>query len=337
LSRASICAALITQLGEDPELAERPAPLSANGELLIDVLASALNPIDIAVASGRFFGGSPSVPYVPGAEAVGRTVTGAAGISAGTLVYVAGAGFGTSRDGGLAEQALAPADSVVALPPDADAATAVALGIAGLAGWLPLAWRAPVREDDRVLILGATGVVGMVAVQAAKILGARHVTAAGRDPVALESALAAGAEAIVSLDTDDSAELAKRLRDASGGAGPTYVFDPLWGSAIEAAADAAAPGARIVNLGQSAGAMARLGSGAVRGKQLEIFGYLNFAVPAEVRAAAHAALLHHASLGEIKVPMVSIGLDEVAEHWRLQAAGSRSKFVVLPTSLTTGS
>jgi NADPH:quinone reductase-like Zn-dependent oxidoreductase len=323
-------AALITRLGDAPQLAERALPSASDGELLIDVLASALNPIDIAVASGRFFAGSPPVPYVPGAEAVGRAANDADGIAAGTLVYVSGAGFGTSRDGGLAERAVAPAGSVVAVPDDADPATAVSLGIAGLAGWLPLAWRAPVRADDRVLILGATGVVGRVAVQAAKLLGAHHVTAAGRDPVALQSALQLGADAVVSLDTDDVTELARRLHDACGGAGPTYVFDPLWGPAVEAAVEAATPGARIVNLGQSAGPTARIASGAVRGKQLEIVGYLNFAVPADVRGQAHAALLDHARRGEITLATVPVALQDIAEHWRLQAAGSRSKYVVLP-------
>jgi len=325
-------AALITKLGEPPSVTERPAVQSDSdgGSVPIEVLASALNPIDIAVGSGRFFAGHPPLPYVPGAEAVGRVMTDCLGFVAGSLVYAAGAAFGTGRDGGLAEQARAPREALVRLPDGADPIAAAALGIAGLAGWLPLAWRAPIRPDDEVLVLGASGVVGRVAVQAAKLLGAARVVAAGRDHDALSATLEIGADAIVLLNGTDTNELAGRIQGAFGGSGPTYVFDPLWGPAVEASAQAARPGARIVNLGQSAGAEATMSSGAVRGKQLEILGYLNFAVPADVRAHAHRALLQHAAAGRIQVPIERVALERVGDCWRRQANGPRSKFVVLP-------
>ncbi len=324
-------ATLITQLGAPPEPADRPEPVAGDGETLIDVLASAINPIDNAVGSGSFYAGNPSTPYVPGAEAVGRVVRSPT-LAVGATVYLAGAGFGTRRDGGLAEQAVAPAAAVVELPADADPIAAAALGIAGLAGWLPLAWRAPVRADDRVLVLGATGSVGLVAVQAAKLLGAGHVIAAGRRPDGLRRAAEAGADATVALDADvdDGVTLAERLREACGGDGPTYVFDPLWGDVAAAAIAAAAPGARIVNLGQGAGAQATLLSGAIRGKQLEIYGYLNFAAPAEARCEAHRRLLVHAARGELRLPYERIGLDGVPDGWTRQACGVERKIVVGP-------
>jgi NADPH:quinone reductase len=132
----------------------------------------------------------------------------------------------------------------------------------------------------------------------------------------------------VSLDVEDPAELVDRMRDAAGGDGPTYVFDPLWGSAVEAAMAAAAPGARIVNLGQSAGPNATLPSGAVRGKQLDIYGYLNFAVPADARADAHRRLLDHAQRGELRIPIDEIGLDDVAAAWQRQVRGTDRKLVI---------
>jgi NADPH:quinone reductase len=321
-------AAVIATLGEPPAVRDVPAPEAVEGEVLVDVLASALNPIDIAVGSGRFFAGHPPLPYVPGAEAVGRVVAGE-GFPDGTLVYLSGAGFGTARDGGLAERAAAPAAAVVALPADADPGLAAALGIAGLAGWLPLAWRAPVRAEDRVLVLGATGVAGRIALQAARLLGAARVVAAGRRAAALEDALELGADATVDL-AGTPEELAERFRAACGGDGPTYVFDPLWGEPARAAVLAAAPGARIVNLGQSAGAEATLPSGAVRGKQLELFGHLNFAVPAAVRAEAHAELLAHVAAGRIGVAIERVALDDVSAAWTRQASGADAKLVVEP-------
>jgi NADPH2:quinone reductase len=321
-------AAVIATLGEPPAVGDVPEPEPGDGELLVEVLASALNPIDIAVGSGRFFAGHPPLPYVPGAEAVGRVLQSDA-FPAGTLAYLSGAGFGTARAGGLAERAAAPAAAAVALPADADPGLAAALGIAGLAGWLPLAWRAPIRPDDRVLVLGATGVAGRIAVQAARILGAARVVAAGRRADALGEALELGADAAVKLDGGPE-ELAERFRAACGGAGPTYVYDPLWGAPATAAILAAAPGARMVNLGQSAGADATLPSGAVRGKQLELYGYLNFAVPASVRAEAHAQLLAHVADGALRVAIERVALEDVAGAWTRQAAGTERKLVVEP-------
>jgi NADPH2:quinone reductase len=320
-------AAQITKLGTPPTVIDVEAPTTAGpGELLIDVLAGALNPIDIAVASGGFFAGHPELPYVPGAEAVGRVIAGD-GIAAGSLVYISGSGFGTTRVGGLAERIVAPRDATVELPPDTEPGLAAALGIAGLAGWLPLSWRAPVRRDDRVLVLGATGTAGLVAVQAARLLGAERVVAAGRRPDALERAKAAGADATVELGGTVE-ELAERFRDAAGGDGPTLIYDPLWGEPATAAALAAAPEARIVNLGQSAGATATIPSGAVRGKHLEILGYFNFRAPVQERVLALREMLRHAAAGRHKVPLHRVPHVDHPEAWGEQAAGPGRKIVI---------
>ena len=282
-------AALITELGRPPQLGEAPEPA---GESL-EVLAAALNPIDRAVAAGQFYGGHPALPYVPGCECVGRE-------SGGRVVWTFGGGLGLARNGAMAERAELGA-VVAEVPEGADPALAAALGIAGLAGWLPLAWRAPVREGDRVLVLGATGTVGQVAIQAAKLLGAAHVVAAGRDREGLERALELGADAAVPLDGDFGE--------------PTYVLDPLWGEPLERAVAAAAPGARIVQLGQSAGPTATLTSAAVRGKQLEVYGFSDFAVPADVLAEHYTRLVGHALAGEIRVEVERVGLDEIGAAW----------------------
>ena len=155
-------AAVISELGRPPELADRPEP---SGEAIYEISAVSLNPIDVNVGAGRYFGGHPEFPYVPGCEGVGRAPDG-------TRVYLFGDGLGLSRDGLLAERAAAPAALGIPLPDAVSDEIAASCGIAGMAGWMPVAWRAPVRTDDRVLVLGATGTVGLVAMQAAKLLGA---------------------------------------------------------------------------------------------------------------------------------------------------------------------
>jgi NADPH2:quinone reductase len=205
---------------------------------------------------------------------------------------------------------------------------AAAFGIAGLAGWMPVARRAPVRAGETVLVLGATGAAGMVALQAAGLLGAGRVVAAGRDAEALARASELGADATVRLD--NAGDLADRLRDACGGDGPTLIVDPLWGGAVLPALEAAAPGARVVHIGQSAGAEAPLPSRLVRGKQLEILGYSTFAMPHEVLEEEYQRLVGHASSGAIRLPIERIGLDRIAEAWRRQAGGPHAKIVVVP-------
>lgn len=259
----------------------------------LEVLAAALNPLDRAVAAGKFYGGHPPLPYVPGCECVGRE-------PGGRVVWTFGGGLGLARSGTVAERA-EPGAVVAEVPDGADPALAAVLGIAGLAGWMPVAWRAPVREDDRVLVLGATGAAGEVAVQAAKLLGAAHVGAAGRDHGKLERALELGADEAVGLDGDFGE--------------PTYVFDPLSGEPLERAVAAAAPGARIVQLVQSAGPTATLPSAAIRGKQLEVLGYSNFAAAADTLAEHYRRLVAHAAAGEIEIDFEPIGIDDVAGVW----------------------
>ena len=308
-------AAVINELGRPPELADRPEP---SGEAIYEISAVSLNPIDINVGAGRFFGGHPELPYVPGCEGVGRA-------PGGGRVYLFSDGLGLSRDGVLAERSAAPADLGIPLPDSVSDEIAASCGIAGMAGWMPVAWRAPVRTDDRVLVLGATGTVGLVATQAAKLLGAAHVVAAGRNRERLERAAELGADATVSLEEDD---LVTAFKEASGGDGPTYICDTLWGPPAVAAIQAAAPGWRLVQIGQSAGAEATLASAGIRGKMGELYGYLDFAVPRNEFHAQYLRLVGHAAAGEIIYDIESYPLERVAEAWERQAAGANAKIVV---------
>jgi NADPH:quinone reductase len=314
-------AALLTELGRPPEPTEVDAPEPGEGEVLVEVAATPLNPIDIAVGAGRFYGGHPELPYVPGNECVGR-VSGT-----GELVWVYGRGLGTRRDGGLAELVAAPREALYPVPEGADPALAGAMGIAGLAGWLPVAWRAPVREGETVLVLGATGTVGLVAVQAARLLGAGRVVAAGRREAGLARAKEAGADATVRLDEND---LVAAFREACGGEGPSLVVDPIWGEPLRAATEACAAGARIVNVGQSAGPEATITSAAVRGKQLEILGFRIETAGREVIEREYRRLVEHALAGDVRVDVEEVPLEDVADAWGRQNEGAGVKLVVVP-------
>ena len=309
--------AVITTLGEPPEVRDLPEPVAGDGEALVEVECVPLNPVDISIGAGRFYGGHPPLPYVPGEEAIGRRV------DTGERVWIYG-----RFTGGLAERVVAPEASLTPVPEGADCALAGAAGIAGMTGWLPVTWRAPVREDDRVLVLGATGAVGLVALQAAKLRGVSRVVAAGRDPEGLERARRLGADDVVELDDGD--DLAERFRAAFDGDGPTYVVDPLWGAPLEAAAEACARHARIVHLGQSAGPEATLKSSAVRGKSLDLHGLSTGQTPRDVLAREYAELVGHVMRGEIELDVERVPFEQVADAWQRQASGSpKQKLVVL--------
>jgi NADPH2:quinone reductase len=308
-------AAVVTELGRPPEITDRPEP---DGEAIYEVAAVSLNPVDINVGAGRYFGGHPELPYVAGCEGVGRAADG-------TRVYLFNDGLGLSRDGLLAERAAAPADLGIPLPEAVSDELATSGGIAGMAGWMPVAWGAPVRQDDRVVVLGATTTVGLVAVQAAKLLGATHVVAAGRNSKRLERAAELGADATVNLEEDD---LAAAFKEAAGGNGPTYIVDTLWGAPVAAAIQAAAPGWRMVQVGQSAGAEASLTSAAIRGKMGELYGYTDFAVPKDEFREQYLRLVGHAAAREIVFDLATYPLERVGEAWERQATGANAKIVV---------
>lgn len=300
-------AARIEELGSPPTAGE----IESDGA--IEVAAVALNPLDLAVGAGRFYGGHPPLPYVPGAEAVGR--------HGGARVYLFGEGYGTRRDGFLCERTDFPAERAVPVPDELDDALAAAVGIVGTAAWVPLARLARVRKDDRVLVLGATGLVGTIALQVARLLGAERVVAAGRDETKLARLGELGADATVPLDADD---LPGRMRQACGGDGPTIVFDPIWGAPAEAAIEAAAPRARVVNLGQSAGPAATITSAAVRGKQLTIVGHANVAMAPDDRRAAYEEVAAHAAASRIRFDFETFGLEQVGDAWSAQTAGRKA-------------
>lgn len=306
-------AAQVSELGRPPEVTEIEVP---DGGDAVEMLAVALNPIDLAVAAGRFYGGHPELPYVPGCEGVGRRTDG-------TLVHLFGGGLGLRRNGTLAERVAPPDGAAVELPGDVDPALACACGIAGLAAWGPVTRSAAVGAGDRVLVLGATGTAGMIALQAARLRGAERVVGAGRNRERLERARELGADEIVELDGGGD-ELAARFKEACGGDGPTVVIDPLWGEPARAASEAAAPRARIIQFGQSAGPEATFASAVVRGKELRIEGYSDFALSSDERRTLYLELLEHAQAGRITIDLERFPLDRVADAWQAQAGGTKA-------------
>jgi NADPH:quinone reductase-like Zn-dependent oxidoreductase len=178
-----------------------------------------------------------------------------------------------------------------------------------------------------VLVLGASGVLGQIAVQGAKLLGAARVVAAARSREGLERCLALGADAAVSLDEPD--DLAAAFGEAAEGR-IDVVLDPLFGAPFAAALGAASFGARIVQIGASAGAEATVPSAPIRGKMLVIMGHANFAAPPEVKREAYERMAAEAVAGRLRVETEPLALELVGEAWARLAAGSHRKIEAGP-------
>jgi len=308
-------AAVLRELGV-PDYDEFAEPRADGGNAVVEVRAAGLNPVDVSIAAGRFYAGVPPLPSVAGREGVC--------VLDGERVYFDAP---VAPYGSMAERALIDPGSTYRLPDALDDGLALALGIAGLAAWLALDWRAQLEPGEHVLVLGASGVLGQIAVQAAKHLGAARVVAAARSAEGLERAQALGADAVVRLG--EPSELAAALREAAAGR-IDVVVDPLFGEPFAAAVEAASFRARLVALGSSAGVTSTLSSAAVRGKMLDILGHSNVFAPPDVKRAAYLRMAELAARGELLVDVEHIPLADVRHAWERIAASAHRKLVLVP-------
>jgi NADPH2:quinone reductase len=255
--------------------------------------------------------GNLPVPYVPGTEGVGQ-------LQDGTRVY-----FTPTQHphGSMAEFAPVAADRAFPLPEALTDADALGIGIAGSTAWLAMTWKAHPQPGESVLVLGATGAVGQIAVQAAKLLGASRVVAAGRKRDVLEELRGRGADELVVLDEGYE----QRLQDASKG-GFDLVVDSLFAAPMAAALRATRYGGRIVNLGMRAGRMMELSGLDWKGRDL-----LNYNMdlpPVAAYRAAYEALARHVIARELHVNHESLPLSDVAIGWDRQARSPNTKLVI---------
>jgi NADPH2:quinone reductase len=292
-------------------------PVEGEGHAVAEVAAAGINHLDLLKASGGFYTGPPPLPSVVGSDGVGR-------LEDGRRVFFDAT---AAPHGAMAERTLVREDALLDVPEGVPDEIAAALGNSGLGAWVALEWRARLKPGETVLVLGATGAMGNVAIQAAKALGAGRVVAAARSGERLERTLARGADAVVELDAEP--DLAAALRGATGGA--DVIIDPLWGEPALAAMNAAAHGARHVQLGQMASLALELPAPLVRGKALNVLGFAFFHAPIEVRRDAYARLMDLAAAGELQVDVERVPLSEVHAAWERQREGPDTKLVVVPT------
>lgn len=324
----ALMAAIIDSAGNAPRVGSVELPQRRPGTTVLSVFAAALNPLDLVIASGTFHSARHEAPYVPGSECVGVVLE--SDIHAvGTWMY-AETHASPVEPGSFATRVLVPDASLLPLPDGLDAVLAAAVGNSGTAAYMPLVQQAGLRSGDTVLILGATGAVGQLAVQIARRRGAGRIVGVARDRVALGRLSSLGADAVVALEEGEPSEaLAERLSEA---AGPTdVVLDGLYGIPLEAALHVCAPRARVVNIGNATGAVARIPAGLLRGKQITLSGFAGLHTPLSDKAEALTWLWESLSRSEIEVEVHTYSLTDIAAAWHAQARSPHGKCVILPT------
>ena len=320
-------AAIIDAPGAVPRPGSIERGARAPGTTRIAVLAAPLNPLDLLIASGNFHSARHEQPYVPGAECVG-TVVESDTHAVGSLVY-AECHPSPTTPGAFAEEVVAADTDVLPVPDGVDPVRAAAIGNSGIAAYLPLVNIARLRAGETVLVLGATGAVGQLAVQIARRIGAGRVIGVARHGDALQRVLGLGADGIVQLTPGESAaDLGTRLREAAGDV--DVVFDGVFGLPLEAALQACAQRARVVNVGNLAGPTAEIPAGLLRGKQLTISGFAGVHTPLSEKRNALTWLWTSLSHGEVTIDVRTVPLEAAADAWAAQAASPHAKYVVVP-------
>jgi NADPH:quinone reductase-like Zn-dependent oxidoreductase len=318
-------AAVLHTLGKPPSFEDFPDPKPSEGEVIVHVRAASLKNVDKMMANGSHYDSYRELPVICGIDGVGV-------LEDGTRVFC---GACPSPYGMMAEQTIVPKAFCLPVPDDLDDSTAAALPNPALSSWLPLVWRAMLKPGETVLILGATGVSGKLAIQIAKHLGARRVVAAGRNRRVLETLPNLGADATIALDQPAQELTAAFIREASQNKFD-IILDYLWGQPTEILLDALtghdvmaeSDAVRLIEIGEMAGPTISLPAAALRSSGIAIYGSGGGSIP-------HTAILDTlpkvwalAIDGKLRIDVESVPLADVESAWRRNDLSGRRPVII---------
>ena len=317
-------AAVVRTFDAPPRFETFPTPtVSGEHEILVDVLAAGLHPRVRSAADGSHYTSDGALPMVPGIDAVGRTRDG-------ELLYFVAA---DTAPGTMAEQAVVDRRRAVPLPAGTDPAAVAAAMNPGMSSWVALRRRVGFRPGGSVLVLGATGNAGQLAVRIAKHLGAARVVGAGRDRSRLDLLESLGADEVVSLDGEDK-DVADRLGRAAGDV--DVVIDYLWGPPTELAMPALltarserSQALAWVQIGSMAGADITLPSYLLRAANLTVLGSGQGSLTTAGIVAELPSLAEEIASGALAVDVLSMPLSQVERAWNATTAPGQ-RIVLLP-------
>jgi NADPH:quinone reductase-like Zn-dependent oxidoreductase len=316
-------AAVVSAFSAPPRYEDFPDPApGGDGGIVVDVLAAGLHPRVRSQADGSHYTSTDELPLVPGIDGVGRD-------GDGLLRYFV---LPDTTLGSMAERTVVDPRRSVVLPGGSDPVAVAAAMNPAMASWVALRRRVQFQAGDSVLVMGATGNAGQLAVQVAKLLGADRIVAAGRDSGRLAGLPSAGATGIVSLDGKPDL-VAARLGEAAGDV--DVVLDFLWGEPT-AAAMAAVITARAdrgkpltwIEIGSIAGQTAAIPSAALRAARLAVVGSGQGSVGAREYVAELPALAEAITAGRLDVDARAMPLADVEQAWA--DTGTSHRIVLTP-------
>jgi len=308
-------AAVLHHFGSIPRYEDFPDPTPEKDEILVQVKAVALENIDKAMAKGTHYASRQFLPKLP-------AIVGSDGIAMrgdGRLV-----GFGGLRPpyGAMAEKAVFPKAYHVPIPDGVDAATAATVPGSTLTSLFPLKWGAKLQPDETVLINGATGFAGKLAIQVARLLGAQRVIGTGRNALALEKLRELGADAVIDLKQSD-ANVVEAFKREAGASGDQVILDFIWGHPTELLLEALVPRelsfakhrVRLVQIGEMAGPTISLEASALRTSGLEILGAGSSLAP-EAIAEGTQQVWEWIRAGKLLADIEQVPLRDVESAWK---------------------
>jgi NADPH:quinone reductase-like Zn-dependent oxidoreductase len=316
-------AAVVHKVGQPPRCEQFPEPVAGENEVIVHVHAAALKAVDKQIASGSHYAAPRAVPFICGTDGIGH-------LADAQRVF-----FGGCRPpyGAMAQRTVVPKAFIFPVPDVSDELAAAVVN-PGVSAWLALTFRAKLAAGENVLILGATGVTGKLALRIARLLGAGRVVVAGRNQQILNSLFQLGADATIRLDLS-----AQDLQDAfvheAGESGFQVVIDYVWGQPTQAFLDAITSKkfaairteTRLVQAGESAGPTILLPAAVLRSTALTILGTAGIP-PRSVLADALQRVMTYAANGELQVKTTSVPLHDIESAWERNQPGVRT--VVIP-------
>ncbi len=318
-------AAVLHKHGESPKYEDFPDPTPGQDEMVVQVKAVALENVDKAVANGSHYASQqflPKLPAIVGFDGIGV-------LDDGKLI-----GFGGIQPpyGAMAEKVVIPKTHQFPVPEGIDAATASAVPGSALTAF-PLKYAARLQPGETVLINGATGFAGKLAIQVAKLLGAGRVVCTGRHEQSLSSLGDLGADVCIDLKQPD-AQLAEAFSRAAG-TGYDIILDYLWGHPTEVLIKTLVPHelafakrVRLVQIGEAAGSTISLSADALRTSGLEIYGAAA-GISAEAMAESANQVMDWIKAGRLRADIERVPLKDVERAWeRTDLHGKR--IVIMP-------
>jgi NADPH:quinone reductase-like Zn-dependent oxidoreductase len=325
-------AAIITGLNQTPVYGDFAEPVADSGEELIAVTAAALTHLTKGRASGSHYSADRVFPAGVGVDGVGKTKDG-------RRVYFA---LPAAPFGAMAEKTRVLSSHCIPIPDGLDDVTAAAIANPGMSCWAALVERARLQPGETVLVNGATGAAGRLAVQVAKHLGATKVIATGRDEQALEhlKSVSGSADVVIPfhLDHGDPSAMHQSVRafeDAlqqQFALGVDVVLDYLWGKSAETVIAAAKAGpegrvVRFVQIGEVSQPTVELRGAALRSSALVLMGSGINSVPLPALFAAVVSVFHAAKPANFTIYTRPVPLSDVEKTWNADTGKDRVVFL----------